>query len=82
MKSDESQTANWFECISSYALHPDLEENQVRFENIGNTKSFCDFTDKEKAFFSLLPISNNYVIEGDSMYVYHDMELLLTFKRK
>ena len=69
-------------CNRYFGTLRDLEKNQVRFENIGNTKSICDFTDKEKAFFNLLPISNNYVIEGDRMYVYHGTELLLAFKRK
>ncbi len=69
-------------CNRYFGTLRDLEKNQVRFENIGNTKSICDFTDKEKAFFSLLPVANNYVIEGDRMYVYHGTELLLAFKRK
>ena len=69
-------------CNRYFGTLRDLEKNQIRFENIGNTKGTCDFTDKEKAFFSLLPISNNYVIEGDRMYVYHGTELLLAFRRK
>lgn len=69
-------------CNRYFGTLRDLEKNQVRFENIGNTKAICDFSDKEKAFFSLLPISNNYVIEGDRMYVYHGTELLLAFRRK
>lgn len=69
-------------CNRYFGTLRDLENNQVRFENIGNTKSICDFSDKEKAFFRLLPLSNNYVIEGARMYIFRGTELLLAFKRK
>jgi len=54
----------------------------VRFENIGNTKSPCDFTDKEKAFFDFLPLTQNFVIEGERMFVYHGTELILAVRRR
>ena len=58
------------------------EGKKVRFENIGNTKSPCDFTDKEKAFFDFLPLTQNFVIEGERMFVYHGTELILAVRRR
>jgi heat shock protein HslJ len=69
-------------CSRYFGTLRDLEKNRVRFDNIGNTKSACDFTDKEKAFFELLPLTRNYVIEGDRMYVYHGLELIMAFRRR
>lgn len=37
---------------------------------------------KEKAFFDLLQLTQNFVIEGERMYVYHGTELLLAFRRR
>jgi heat shock protein HslJ len=69
-------------CSKYYGTLRDLDKNRVRFENIGNTKLPCNFTDKEKAFFDLLPLTQNFVIEGERMYVYHGTELLLAFRRR
>jgi heat shock protein HslJ len=69
-------------CNRYFGTLRDLDKNRVRFENIGTTKSACNLMDKEKAFFDLLPLTQNFVIEGERMYVYHGTELLLAFRRR
>jgi heat shock protein HslJ len=69
-------------CSKYYGTLRDLDKNRVRFENIGNTKANCNFSDKEKVFFDLLPLTQNFTIEGERMFVYHGTELILAFKRK
>jgi heat shock protein HslJ len=69
-------------CNKYFGTLRDLDRNRVRFENIGSTKAACQLSDKEKAFFELLPLTRNFVIEGDRMYVYHGSELLLAFRRR
>jgi heat shock protein HslJ len=69
-------------CSRYFGTLRDLDRNRVRFENMGNTKDVCNFSEKEKAFFELLPLTRNFVIEGERMYVYHGSELLMAFKRK
>ena len=69
-------------CSRYYGTLRDLDKNRMRFENIGNTKSPCNFTDKEKAFFDLLPLTKNFVIEDERMFVYHGTELILAVRRR
>lgn len=69
-------------CNRYFGTLRDLDKNRVRFENIGSTKSACNLTEKEKAFFELLPLSQNFVVEGNRMFVYHGSELILAFKRR
>jgi heat shock protein HslJ len=69
-------------CSRYFGTLRDLDKNRVRFENMGNTKDACNFSEKEKAFFELLPLTRNFVIEGERMYVYHGTELIMAFKRK
>jgi heat shock protein HslJ len=69
-------------CSRYFGTLRDLEKNRVRFENIGNTKDACNFSEKEKAFFELLPLTRKFVIEGNRMYVYHGTELIMAFKRR
>jgi hypothetical protein len=49
---------------------------------MGYTKSMCELSEIEKAYFSLLPLSRKFEVEGDKMYVYHGGELIMAFKRK
>lgn len=69
-------------CSKYYGTLRDLDRNRVRFENIRSAKSPCNFNDKEKVFFDLLPLTQNFVIEGERMFVYHGKELILAFRRR
>lgn len=69
-------------CNCYFGTLRDLDKNRVTVENIGNTSLVCNFTDIEKTYFDLLPLIQNYVIEGERMYLYHGTKLLLTFKRR
>ncbi len=69
-------------CNRYFGTLRDLDKNRVRFENIGKTKSACNLMDKEKAFFDLLQLTQNFVIAGERMYLYHGTELLLAFRRR
>lgn len=69
-------------CNRYFGTLKDLEKNRISFENMGYTKSMCELSEIEKAYFSLLPLSRKFEVEGDKMYVYHGGELIMAFKRK
>ena len=77
----EKNSAGGNGSCNSFGSSATINGNEINFKNIFSTKMFCEQVQQiENKYFTQLVAANKFEIKENSLFLYHDKQLLLEFK--